>query len=286
MQIQNSTAINNYSFTARCPQIKDAEWVSHIVNSTFPHFSATKHKPIFISYVEKDQTYIRKLKSLQDTIDRIELNPHIKRYNSYKNPFEKILDFFYYHTLSAQKKKMFNIQQTIYNKITQIFDLRCACFENTLKGLVPKPLEMINYMKNEKIGNCMEDAVLTNIVLKLNGIKNATRIHLSNIINKNEEIIDHAVCIINPPNVPLKEGKLHPKAIIIDAWCGKSDFASNMLTYYRNLKDKHFHVNKLKDVVYKPVPDDGLTPEILEKIKSEYPQLIYPNKNRKFLDIK
>lgn len=267
MQIQNSTAINNYSFTARCPQIKNAEWVSHIVNSTFPHFSATKHKPIFISYVEKDQTFIRKLKSLQDTIDRIELNPHIKRYNSYKNPFEKILDFFYYHTLSAQ-------------------NLRCACFENILEDLVPKPLEMINYMKNEKIGNCMEDAVLTNIVLKLNGIKNATRIHLSNIINKNEEIIDHVVCIINPPNVPLKEGKLHPKAIIIDAWCGKSDFASNMLTYYRNLKDKHFHVNKLKDVVYKPVSDDGLTPEILEKIKSEYPQLIYPNKNRKFLDLK
>ena len=84
MQISNSTQNQYCNFTARAPQIKDAEWVSHIVNSTFPHFSTTKHQLRFISYLSKKQNFARKPKNLQDVLDRIELNQHIKKHNHTK----------------------------------------------------------------------------------------------------------------------------------------------------------------------------------------------------------
>lgn len=286
MQISNSTQNQYCNFTARAPQIKDAEWVSHIVNSTFPHFSTTKHQLRFISYLSKKQNFARKPKNLQDVLDRIELNQHIKKYNHTKKFSEKIFDFFYYLALSTKQKKDFNIQQAIYNKIVQVIDLRRSCFKENTDTLIPKPIKMIGYIKNQKLANCMEDAILTNMVLKMNGVKNVARIHMYNLVNGEEKIIDHAVCIVNPPNIPLQQGKLHPKAIILDAWSGKCDFADNMITYYRNLKGKYFPVNKLKDVVYKPILEDGLTPDILAKMKQDYPQLIFPNKDRKFLDLK
>ncbi len=286
MQISNSPQNQYCNFTARAPQIKDAEWVSHIVNSTFPHFSTTKHQPGFISFISQNQNFARKPKTLQDVLDRIELNQHIKKYNHKKNFSEQIKDFFYYLTLSTKQKKEFKIQQAIYNKIVQVIDLRRNCFKENTDTLIPKPIKMIGYIKNQKIANCMEDAILTNMVLKMNGVKNAARIHMYNLVNGKEKIIDHAVCIVNPPNLPLQKGKLNPKSIIVDSWSGKCDYADNMLTYYRNLKGKFFRVKKLKDVVYEPILEDGLTPDILAKIKQEYPQLIFPNKDRKFLDLK
>lgn len=33
---------NNISFNGRCPQIRDAQWVSHMVNSAYPHISTSR----------------------------------------------------------------------------------------------------------------------------------------------------------------------------------------------------------------------------------------------------
>ena len=33
---------NNINFSGRCPQIRDAQWVCHIVNTAYPHVSSTR----------------------------------------------------------------------------------------------------------------------------------------------------------------------------------------------------------------------------------------------------
>lgn len=147
-------------------------------------------------------------------------------------------------------------------------------------------MKIIKYLKNEKIGNCLEDAMLSEIVLKLNGVKNVSRIHMYNLVNGKEKKIDHSVCLINPPDVPFEKGHFHSKSIIVDAWSGKCDFAVNMLKYYRNTKGKFFRVKGNKKTIYEPAKEIPISNSDLEKIKKEYPQLIYPNKGRKFLDIK
>ena len=47
-----------------------------------------------------------------------------------------------------------------------------------------------------------------------------------------------------------------------------------------------FRVKGIKKTIYEPAKEIPISNEDLEKIINKYPQLIYPNKNRKFLDLK
>lgn len=283
MELRNTT---NQSFTSRCPQIRDAQWVSHIVNSTFPHFSTTKHQEGIISYLENNNLCSSRPNNLGQVMDLLEQTPAINKRRPPKTALEKVEDFVRYIFLSKENKKKFKIKKHIYDKIYQLKDLRKKSFKKDSIKKDSVAMKIIKYIKNEKIGNCLEDAMLSEIVLKLNGVKNVTRIHMYNLVNGKEKVIDHSVCLINPPDVPFEKGHFHPKSIIVDAWSGKCDFAENMLKYYRNTKGKFFRVKGNKKTIYEPAKEISISNSDLEQIKNEYPQLIYPNKEHKFLNIK
>lgn len=283
MEIGNNT---NQSFTSRCPQIRDAQWVSHIVNSTFPHFSTTKHQEGIISYLENNNLCSSRPNNLTQVMELLERTPEINKRRPPKSILEKIENSINYLFLSKRDKRIFNIKKHIYNKIYQLIELRKNAFKKEFLKKDSPTIKIIEYLKNEKIGNCLEDAMLSEIVLKLNGVKNVSRIHMYNLVNGGEKVVDHSVCLINPPDVPFEKGHFHPKSIIVDAWSGKCDFAENMLRDYRNTRGKFFRVKGNKKTIYEPAKEIPISNSDLEKIKNEYPQLIYPNKERKFLDIK
>lgn len=283
MELRNTTS---QSFTSRCSQIKDAQWVSHIVNSTFPHFSTTKHQEGILSYLKNNNLCSTRPNNLGQVMVLLEQTPAINKRRSPKTMLEKVEDFVHYLFLSKENKKKFKIKKHIYDKIYQLIELRKNCLKKENLKKDSPTMEMLSYLEKEKIGNCLEDAMLSEIVLKLNGVKNVSRIHMYNLVNGKEKTIDHSVCLINPPNVPIEKGYFHPKSIIVDAWSGKCDFAENMLRDYRNTRGKFFRVKGNKKTIYEPAKEIPISNEDLEKIINKYPQLIYPNKNRKFLDLK
>lgn len=60
MQIQNNTI----SFTARCPEIKKAQWVCHKITENTPHFSSTKFEPFFTNFRTKNLNDEKKLRNM------------------------------------------------------------------------------------------------------------------------------------------------------------------------------------------------------------------------------
>lgn len=283
MDLRNSSNLN---FTSRCPQIRDAQWVSHIVNSTFPHFSATKHQEGIISYLDKNNLCFCRPKNLNQAVEYLERSRQINKRRPPKTLYEKVEDFLSYIILPKEKKIMFNKKKHLYDKIYSLAELRRKCYQNEIYKNNSFPIKILKVVQNNKIGNCMEDAIISELVLKLNGVKNIARIHMYNLVNGKEKAIDHSVCLINPPDIPIKKGYFHPKSIIVDSWSGKCDFAENMLRFYKNTKSKFFKVKGIKETIYEPAQETGINNKDLERIKKEYPQLIYPNKNHKFLNLK
>lgn len=99
MELRNTTS---QSFTSRCSQIKDAQWVSHIVNSTFPHFSTTKHQEGIISYLKNNNLCSTRPNNLGQVMDLLEQTPAINKRRSPKTMLEKVEDFVI--TYSSLKK--------------------------------------------------------------------------------------------------------------------------------------------------------------------------------------
>ena len=49
---------NNFSFKGRCPQVKDAQWVCHVVNTAYPHVSTTRFSaPMYKIKKENNELY-------------------------------------------------------------------------------------------------------------------------------------------------------------------------------------------------------------------------------------
>ena len=137
---------NNFSFKGRCPQIKDAQWVCHVVNTAYPHVSTTRFSaPMYKLKKENPGLYSRFLD---------------------KNPFN-FVDPFNFKELKLIA--MFDWQKRLIDKLNRVrkeWQYGCKTDSRRVNNL-------IGQLKYNKIGNCGEDAMLAEAILKLNGVDNA-----------------------------------------------------------------------------------------------------------------
>jgi len=140
---------------------------------------------------------------------------------------------------------------------------------------------VINQLKEERMGNCHENANVAEVILKMNGIENSGCVTLKTDTNN----IDHVVCVFNADNSPISinPGK---KTIIIDPWLGEADFASNMFLRYKNLYHQYFKLFGHDKFGFNSLNSFKLKPADIAELREEYPQFVFKSKSRDFMQNK
>ena len=165
--------------------------------------------------------------------------------------------------------------------------------------------DIINMLKEHKIGNCYESAVVAEIIGKINGIKNIypAKIYFNKNKSGYQMQLDHVVAIITDKSFK-PEGYYNFKnndAIIVDPWLGVTEFAGDYINKLRtnfanifpgipDLKDTYkflksitHNVEEFKterkhmfkpDFTFKLHTDELLSVKDAESLKKEYPELI------------
>ncbi len=165
--------------------------------------------------------------------------------------------------------------------------------------------DIINMLKEHKIGNCYESAVVAQIIGKINGIENIFPAKI--FFNKNssgyQQQLDHVVAIITDKSFK-PEGYYNFKnkdAIIVDPWLGVTEYAgdyinklrTNFADIFPGIPDLKYTFNLLKsishnveefktkrkntfkpDFSFKLHTDELLSAKDAESLKKEYPELI------------
>lgn len=242
----------NTAFTSRCPQIRDAQWVCQKVKS-FPHISSTK-------VVATTSELVKKHINAQDRYLFI-LSPEL-----FQKPQErKIL-------------KLIEWQGKLEEKMVKTRKKWAALKKENFRAIDT----ILKQFKQDKLGNCGEDAFVSAAILRLNGVKNVYTAGLK--IDKCQQ--DHAICIFNKNGKPYS-GKVERDTIIIDPWFGAADFAHNIIQKYKNLYSNFFE--KLKpnsEISFYKVQKFNLSQEEVFLLSIQRPELLYPENNRCFMQKK
>ena len=143
--------------------------------------------------------------------------------------------------------------------------------------------------ENFKLGNCSEDAVLAELILKMNNIKNACCASLYKAepgakIDEWQDA-DHAVCVFNKDG-SVFDDKITDQTIIIDPWVGKAGFAKDMERYYREVMGDYFNIEPYELFKYERAETVNLSDFAMEKLKEKYSPFIFKSKNRRFMQSK
>lgn len=240
---------NSPTFSSRCVQIKDAQWVCRKVRS-IPHLSTTKIGATMLDLeIENPQSYDKFVN---------------------KHPFEPLV-------ANSKKEawlfKMFGWYRRIITKMSHARE-NCRFGKKDNLHLVEN---VIQQLKTEGFGNCGEDALLSAAILNINGAKSYTaRMKVDDLL------IDHLVCIFNKDS-SVFDGKITNKTIIIDSWLDDVDFASNMFVKYKSLYKKYFSIKRKSKIDFcdiKPVELSG-SEQLLLLMKHE--GLCFPSLNRGFM---
>ncbi len=250
--MNHTVAPNNITFTARCSQIRDAQWVCQKVRS-FPHISST----YWGAHLEKLE----------------EQNPEI--YNRFIN--QSSINRYIPKDPNALKiVKIFSWHKNLVRKINRARDEWNIGGENSYR----KVNNILGQFKYEKLGNCGEDAYLAASILRMNGVENACVTRMK--IDSNWQ--DHVVCLFNKDGSSF-DGKNLKKAIVIDPWLGIADFASNMSVKYKNLFQEMFcSLKSNSDISFQKIDKVDFSEQELQLLKLKYPNLRFPKKsNRKFM---
>ena len=277
MIVYNNISNRKISYTARCPQVRDANWVCHAFNSKFPNFSISKHKPIFEKEANKlfrleENEVPLEINDIYETLCCCTLTKEDFKFLPLKDKImHKIASLF----LSKERKANLRRLGAIKTAITDFADKRQSCYE--IAGGVEKPLGALLFLSKHKLGNCYESAIGAKIILKLNGISNSEVISLKDIEGKSV----HTVCVFNTDGSKFKG--FTNKSIIIDPWIGKADFAQNIIQTYRNEYSNYFAFKDkgMPDIEFKKL--SGIYKKRLQAIKKAYPELIFRSKNRHFM---
>ena len=240
-----NNGISNVSFTARCPQIRKAEWVCHTVNTGLPHISTTKFNPLFIDFEMKNYSILR----------------------GYTMMGKEARQTFLKHC-SPTTKKVLNIHDAIESLVQRLDDAR-ECFRKNFTGDNSRVTGLLRQMKYARVGNCFETAGAAEIALKMNGVKNSYTANLS----YNGKPLDHSVCVFNKDGSEFK-GVVNNKTIIVDPWAGFADFANNAFVKYKNLFAKHLEIRGDGKFKIELPRQYNLSEKNIEKIKETYPQLV------------
>ncbi len=163
---------------------------------------------------------------------------------------------------------------------------------------------IIDTLKNHKIGNCYEESVLAQIIGKINGIQNiyTSKIYFNRNSSDCQMQLDHAVAIITDKPF-VKDRKYdfkHKDAVIIDPWLGITEYAgdyirrikTNFINLFPNIPDFTYTLNYLakysqninqfhkeRKKIFKPDfsfmlhEEEVLSDEYTKILKKEYPEL-------------
>lgn len=249
------------NFGARSAQIKDAQWVCHKVNSRFAHASSSKLIP--------------------------SCNKIVKKQHHNKNDFHQILSLDKLYTylktinLDLYKEQDQRLIKFIQNNIWNISEAREFCLKKYKGHRLADILPYLNLVEQFKVGNCYEDSTITEMILNLNGIKNTCT---GKLMCENKDL-DHAVCLVNTSEEIFdKNKKLNKKTIIIDSWLGKTDYANNMLLYYKHACSHLFDINDESKITVKFLDKHYFSDPDINYLREMYPDLLYNNKHKSFMN--
>lgn len=161
---------------------------------------------------------------------------------------------------------------TFKSRCIQIRDAQWVCHKiNT---------EMPHYSISKIKPMIVETANLAELILRMNGIKNAKTVMLK---AENENVtLDHAICVFNRDGSTFS--KIKRDTIVVDPWANKADFAGNMIKYYKNQCNKFFRIPKNKKIVFFQYKCNKLNETDLLKFRETYPNFIFNNSKRKFMN--
>lgn len=240
------------SVTARCPQVRDAQWVCQKVKS-FPHISSTKVTIPIANLADKHAGLYEKFVKFPFA-------------SLFKSPEDnKIARIFEWHQRLIQKMNRARDEWGVLRK-----------------GDYKTVGAILGQFKYNKLGNCGEDAFLSAAILKVNGVENAYIAKLT--IDKLTQ--DHVACVFNKDGRPYS-GKIEKDTMIIDPWLGVADFASKVFQKYKNLFSDYFiGLRPDSKISFGEIKRINLTGEETLLLSIKRPELLYPNSERCFMQKK
>lgn len=260
-----SPSYNSPTFTARNQYIKDAQWVCHTINSNFPHFSTTKHIPTYKNLIIEHPNFVKNSSipvTMKDILKFIQILTE-QPIKPWQINSDKI----------KQNSNLLNYSKQIISRLGN--SRNKADFINGEKSIQSS----LYMLENFKLGNCYENAKIAELILLLNQIENACIAKLKTPFNPK---LNHVVCIFNKDGTQFN-GKVNNSTIIIDNWAGKTDFAKNMYTHYKNLFKDHFYISKNSPIEFEQTEKLNLSLQQIRELTRKYPDFIFKNTKRKFM---
>ena len=224
---------NRQNFTGRCSQIKKAQWVVHTINAKLPHQSASRNDFMITEMYERLQ------KNANDS----------NAYNALKMKVDRIMD-----------------GQDILAK--KIDDARRYSYGYARLNSYNRVTADIMQLRDYKLGNCHEDAIAAETILKANGIENPAIV----ILNGGAEQYDHVVCAFNRDNSKVYR-IVNNKTIFVDPWLGIADFAYVLLKKYKTCFSKFFSQRK-QGFTIRLIEKTPASPGDIDLFRRSYPELI------------
>ena len=245
---------NNLTFTARSPQIKDAQWVCRKVRS-FSHLSTTHIAPTITKLADNNPK----------VFDRFSSQTLVNRYYPKLPEEQRLVKFFSWYKNLVKRMNRARSEWNIGKK-------------DKFAGV----RNILGMFKYEKLGNCGEDASLAASILRMNGVEN---VYIAGI-TANGDWCDHVVCLFNKDG-SMFDGKDLRKTIVVDPWVGGSDFASNMATKYKGLFiDLLPELKQNSKIGFNIIEKMDFSDDELCLLRRNYPNLCYPKGERNFMQKK
>lgn len=236
-------SFDTQDFTARCPQIRQAQWVCHKVKSEFPHLSSTKITPSIDKLEDKYPQAADKF---------MNYNPQAGRFITFDSP---------------EEKRVISILHWFRRFIRNLNAERLS--RSAIKDDFGSTYSILSQLKYVRAGNCFENAKLSELILKLNGIDNAC----VGKIKVGDHNVDHVVCAFNK-NGSNFDGDINKNTIIIDSWLGEADFADNMLIKYKSIYKDYLFIPKEGKLSIEKIEKLNLNEAEIQEFKDDFPQLL------------
>ena len=234
---------NNITFTSRCPQINTAYKVCHIINENLPHTSATKIQGIVEKLIQK----------------------YPKAYKKYV--FEnRMFPAHGENDLEQQILNLFRSKRRLEIDMERVRDYWGSIYKN---NDFDKIYAILNQLRYDRLGNCMEDAKAAEIIMRMNGFKNVVSANLK----RGKESVDHCVLIFNKDGSEF-DGNWNRNTIILDAWSGICDFAGSWFKKYSSLFKNNTYIPENGKFGFRNIEKLNLSDKELDILKKEYPNLL------------
>ena len=167
------------------------------------------------------------------------------------------------------------ILKFLYKKKSQIYEQRTGGF--FIRSKLKKCEEIIYNTLRNKVANCYELSTITEMLLKINGIKNCAK---ASLVTSKGKPIEHSVTCIFPKN-PNNTKKI----IIIDPWLQECGYIDEMMTKYKNQYKDYFETINNNELSIKINDSLKLKEKEIEKLTKKFKELKNFNINKKAFDI-